>query len=132
MLKTGISILSLVTSISIGLLTASLIMESKILVPFGPLIKFTAWSTVISEVIVSPIFNILSPDFIPALSAGVFLRDANIYASLAIIFGAFAGLIFLLSISKRKRFYPAMPFITAGLFVGIALAYLYNYIFLII
>jgi len=55
----------------------------------------------------------------PIITAGVFLRDTNIYASLAVILGALVGLIFLLSISKRKKFYPAMPFITAGIFLGL-------------
>jgi len=55
----------------------------------------------------------------PIITAGVFLRDTNIYASLAVIFGALAGLIFLLAISEKKKFYPAMPFITAGIFLGL-------------
>jgi len=55
----------------------------------------------------------------PIITAGVFLREFDIFASMAIIFGAFLGLLFLFMISQKKKFYPAMPFITAGIFLGL-------------
>jgi len=62
----------------------------------------------------------------PIITAGVFLRDTNIYASLAVILGAFLGLLFLLFFSEKKKFYPAMPFITAGIFLGLLIWKIFN------
>jgi len=63
----------------------------------------------------------------PIITAGVFMRAQQlgvisasvIPVELFIIFGAFFGLGFLLMISQKKKFYPAMPFITAGIFLGL-------------
>ena len=60
----------------------------------------------------------------PIITAGVFMRAFGLVPALFVTFGAFAGLLFLLSISKKKKFYPAMPFITAGIFAGMILSYL--------
>ncbi len=54
----------------------------------------------------------------PIITAGVFLVKFNFIAALFIIFGAFAGLATLLLLSQKKKFYPAMPFISAGIFLG--------------
>lgn len=65
----------------------------------------------------------------PIITAGVFLREFNIYASLSVIFGAFLGLTLLLMFSQKKKFYPAMPFISAGIFLGLIIWYLARIIF---
>jgi presenilin-like A22 family membrane protease len=55
----------------------------------------------------------------PAITAGVFLKLSGIVPALFVIFGAFLGLSLLLVYSEKKKFYPAMPFITAGIFLGL-------------
>jgi presenilin-like A22 family membrane protease len=57
----------------------------------------------------------------PIITAGVFMNAYGLGSALAVIFGAFAGLLYLLLTSEKKKFYPAMPFITAGIFLGLAL-----------
>tara|TARA_Y100000310_G_scaffold339564_1_gene432605 strand:+ start:2212 stop:3069 length:858 start_codon:yes stop_codon:yes gene_type:complete len=57
----------------------------------------------------------------PIIAAGVFLIQFNLTAALFVTFGAFAGLTALLILSQKKKFYPAMPFITAGIFLGMLL-----------
>jgi len=54
----------------------------------------------------------------PIIVSGVFLRTFGWFSALSVVFGAFLGLLFLLLISEKKKFYPAMPFITAGIFFG--------------
>lgn len=60
----------------------------------------------------------------PIITAGVVLKTFNIYAALLVIFGALLGLGYLLLVSKKKKFYPAMPFISTGMFIMIGLSYL--------
>jgi presenilin-like A22 family membrane protease len=74
----------------------------------------------------------------PIITAGVILKTASVDLSflglpafigglipaLFVIFGAFIGLALLFSFSEKKKFYPAMPFITAGIFLGILVSYL--------
>ncbi len=45
-------------------------------------------------------------------------------ASLFVVAGASLGLSYLFFFSEKKKFYPAMPFITIGIFIGIILSYL--------
>lgn len=69
----------------------------------------------------------------PTITAGVVLMRfgfTNVLgleiplASLLIILGAALGLGFLFLFSKKKRFYPAMPFISIGIFIALGLCYL--------
>lgn len=69
----------------------------------------------------------------PTITAGVVLMRfgfTNVLgleiplASLLIILGAALGLGFLFLFSKKRRFYPAMPFISIGIFVALGLCYL--------
>ena len=70
----------------------------------------------------------------PIIAAGVVLKTKiNVFGSqfiggfipaLFVIAGATLGLTYLLLLSEKKKFYPAMPFITAGIFAGIILSYL--------
>jgi len=50
--------------------------------------------------------------------------------ALFVIFGATLGLSLLLLFSEKKKFYPAMPFITTGIFLGIIFSYLLNLLIL--
>jgi presenilin-like A22 family membrane protease len=69
----------------------------------------------------------------PIITAGVALKTFGFVSfgsflvpvvSLFVILGATVGLGYLLFSSEKKKFYPAMPFITAGIFAGMILGYL--------
>ena len=60
----------------------------------------------------------------PIITAGVMLKTLGIYSSLLVILGATLGLASLFFFAKKKKFYPAMPFITAGIFLAILISYL--------
>lgn len=67
------------------------------------------------------------PDGMPFLSKFGFPNiPLGIWPALFVIAGATLGLALLFIFSEKKKFYPAMPFITAGIFVGM----LFSYIFL--
>ena len=60
----------------------------------------------------------------PIITAGVMLNALGLGAALLVIAGATIGIGYLFFFAEKKKFYPAMPFITAGIFVGIGLSYL--------
>jgi presenilin-like A22 family membrane protease len=73
----------------------------------------------------------------PIITAGVILLTKNVnlpfglspfiggfFPALSVIFGATLGLSLLLFYSEKKKFYPAMPFISSGIFLGIIFSYL--------
>jgi len=60
----------------------------------------------------------------PIITAGVMLKTLGIGSAIFVILGATLGLAYLFFFSEKKKFYPAMPFITGGILVGIALSYL--------
>jgi len=60
----------------------------------------------------------------PIITAGVMLKTLGFTSALLVIIGATLGLTYLFFFSKKKKFYPAMPFITAGILLGIAVSYL--------
>jgi len=60
----------------------------------------------------------------PIITAGVILKTWGLIPALITILGAFCGLAFLLLYSNKKKFYPAMPFITAGIFIGMLIGYI--------
>jgi presenilin-like A22 family membrane protease len=60
----------------------------------------------------------------PILLSGVVLRTWGLIPALIIPFGAVAGLTYLFYKSEKGKFYPAMPFITIGCFIALAVAYL--------
>jgi len=60
----------------------------------------------------------------PMILAGVVLYAFGLIPALIISLGAVAGLIGLFLISEKGKFYPAMPFITAGCIVALVLVYL--------
>lgn len=60
----------------------------------------------------------------PLILAGVVFRVLGLPSALLIIAGATAGLAFLFYISKKGKFYPAMPFITVGCFLALGASYI--------
>lgn len=60
----------------------------------------------------------------PIIAAGVMLKTLGLLSSIFVIIGATLGLSYLMFFAEKKKFYPAMPFITAGIFAGIILSYL--------
>ena len=60
----------------------------------------------------------------PIISAGVMLKTLGIWPAIFVILGAALGLSYLLFFSEKKKFYPAMPFITAGIFLGMLISIL--------
>ncbi|PIN91772.1 hypothetical protein COU56_04715 [Candidatus Pacearchaeota archaeon CG10_big_fil_rev_8_21_14_0_10_31_9] len=60
----------------------------------------------------------------PIITAGVILRSLGLMPSLIIVLFSTLALITLFLVAKKGKFYPAMPFITAGLLIGIGIAYL--------
>lgn len=60
----------------------------------------------------------------PLIFAGVVLKELGLWQSLVIPFFALAGLALLLFKAKDKKFYPAMPFIAAGCFIGLGVVWL--------
>jgi len=60
----------------------------------------------------------------PIIAAGVMLKTLGFFSALFVIAGATFGLSYLFFFSEKKKFYPAMPFITAGIFIGMILSYL--------
>ena len=59
----------------------------------------------------------------PLIFAGVVLKEWGLWQSLIIPFFALAGLALLLYYAEEKKFYPAMPFISAGCFVGLGVVW---------
>jgi presenilin-like A22 family membrane protease len=64
----------------------------------------------------------------PIIFAGVILKEFGLWQSLIIPFFALAGLVTLLLIGKPKKFYPAMPFISAGCLLGLGVVYILTYL----
>jgi presenilin-like A22 family membrane protease len=78
----------------------------------------------------------------PIITAGVLFKtklvelpfglspfQGGLIPALFIIFGATLGLMYLFLFSEKKKFYPAMPFITSGIFIGIILSYIIQLLF---
>jgi len=60
----------------------------------------------------------------PIITAGVMLKTLGLIPAILVILGATLGLGYLFFFSEKKKFYPAMPFITGGIIVAIVLSYL--------
>ena len=55
----------------------------------------------------------------PIIAAGVTMKTWGILPAIIVIVGATLGLGLLFLFSKKKKFYPAMPFITSGILFGL-------------
>lgn len=53
------------------------------------------------------------------IAAGIMMRAFGLTPALFVIFGAFSGLTYLFLTSSPKKVYPAMPFISAGIFIAL-------------
>lgn len=60
----------------------------------------------------------------PIILAGVVLRSLGLISALIVAAGATAALAFLFWMSKKGKFYPAMPFISSGCFLALGLIYI--------
>ena len=60
----------------------------------------------------------------PIITAGVMLTTFGFWSALFVIIGAALGLAYLFFFAKKKKAYPAMPYITAGMFLGILTSWL--------
>lgn len=60
----------------------------------------------------------------PIIIAGVVVQQLSFWHGLLISIGATLALALLFYLSKKGKFYPAMPFISIGCFLALALAYL--------
>lgn len=63
------------------------------------------------------------PGFLSNLARPLF-GIPGLATALCVITGATLGLGYLFFLSEKKKFYPAMPFITAGIFLGLLISYL--------
>lgn len=60
----------------------------------------------------------------PIITAGVFYKIYGVYAALIIVACATLALTGLFLLAKKGKFYPAMPFLTAGLYLGMIINWL--------
>ncbi len=60
----------------------------------------------------------------PIITAGVMFMTLGLVSAIFVILGATLGLSYLFFAAEKKKFYPAMPFITAGILIGIIASYL--------
>ena len=60
----------------------------------------------------------------PIITAGVFYKAMGLIPALIIIASATIGLLSLFIIAKKKEYYPAMPFITIAMFIGMMINWL--------
>ncbi|MEK6900218.1 MAG: presenilin family intramembrane aspartyl protease [Nanoarchaeota archaeon] len=59
----------------------------------------------------------------PLIFAGVVLKELGLWQSLIIPFGALLGLAVLMWKGDENKFYPAMPFISAGCFIALGVVW---------
>lgn len=64
----------------------------------------------------------------PLILAGVVLQTLGLWQALLVSLGATIALGALFYYSEKGKFYPAMPFITAGCFIALGIVYLINLI----
>jgi len=76
-----------------------------------------------SGVILNVARNGKFPGFLSSLAKPL-LGIPGLFTALFVVFGATLGLTLLFLFSEKKKFYPAMPFITGGIFIGLTLSYI--------
>jgi len=60
----------------------------------------------------------------PIITAGLFYQVYGLWSALLIAVLATVALTLLFTLAKKGKYYPAMPFITAGLYLGMGLSWL--------
>jgi len=61
----------------------------------------------------------------PIITSGIFMRAYGFIPALLVIFGSLLGLGFLFMITKEGKAYPAMPYISVGIFLGMLIGKLF-------
>ena len=61
----------------------------------------------------------------PIIATGVMMKYFGLLSGILTIAGALLGLSYLLFVAKKKKFYPAMPFISSGILLGILVSWLF-------
>ena len=64
----------------------------------------------------------------PIILAGIVLRTLGLWQAVTISVGATIALAYLFYRSEKGKFYPAMPFISAGCFIALAIVYIIGFI----
>jgi presenilin-like A22 family membrane protease len=59
----------------------------------------------------------------PIIAAGVFMKTFGFIPALFVTLGATLGLAYLFFCAEKKKFYPAMPYITTGILLGMLAGY---------
>jgi len=62
----------------------------------------------------------------PIIAAGIFLKVYGLVAALSVTLFATLALLFLFTTAKKGKFYPAMPFLSGGIFIGMIVGWLLN------
>jgi len=62
----------------------------------------------------------------PIIAAGVILKTSGLIPALFVILGATLGITYLFFFAEKRKFYPAMPYITAGIFLGMLLGRIFG------
>lgn len=60
----------------------------------------------------------------PIIAAGVVFLSRGLAPALMVTLGATIGLAYLFFLAKKKRYYPAMPFITIGILIAMIISYI--------
>ncbi|GIU68646.1 MAG: hypothetical protein KatS3mg001_496 [Candidatus Pacearchaeota archaeon] len=60
----------------------------------------------------------------PIITSGVMLKFFGWFFAVSVIIGSAMGLAYLFFFSEKRKFYPAMPFITGGISLGVIIAFL--------
>jgi len=64
----------------------------------------------------------------PIITAGVIMKSFGLIPAIFVILGATLGLAYLFFFAEKKKFYPAMPFITTGILLCLALYWVIGFI----
>jgi presenilin-like A22 family membrane protease len=60
----------------------------------------------------------------PIITAGVFFKYMGLIPALIITISATLGLLFLFIMARKGKFYPAMPFLTIAMYIGMMISWL--------
>jgi len=60
----------------------------------------------------------------PIIASGVMLKTLGLIPALLVILGATLGVSYLFFFAEKKKFYPAMPYISAGIFLGMLVSWI--------
>ncbi len=65
----------------------------------------------------------------PIIAAGIFMKVfSSVYPALFITAGATVALLYLFTVARKGKFYPAMPFLSGGIFIGMILGWIFSLI----